>query len=845
MATVKSIDVALRANTTEFEAGMRRGVGSNELFEASNKRVMASMDKAWHLFNKGAIQIDEYNKKIAAGEKDLEAIKMGFTGMAGATERAHATLRSLETETDRYHAKLRELDALLKLDKLTQEQYAAAVAHTTAEFRKSQPVLQQTQTKFQKITASLMPFIAAGGTAAVVHRALSVASNTARSAIHKLSDTFENVDSANKAAISIGIATGELMKLRFAIGEVAGVSAEGVDAALKKMNLEISQAATTGKGATEMINALGLSVEKLAAMSPDKAFMVITDAISNLKGAGDKANATMAIFGKSGMDLLPIFQNGAAALKDSADFAERVGLNLSNIDATAMEMALDTVNRMKTQLEGVAIQVGAVLGKELTVLGNAIMTVAGDGKSGVESLSESFRGLSRSVAIFLDQTTPILKFFKKLGDSTPVGQLQNYLDKLKKLVVSDEQEAIPGGFLEAVINAEKQFDRQMAEMEKTRQEATKNATIAGGLDTTQDEKAKSKAAADKAAAVAKSKALTEAERRAKQIRDMERDVAGNSSLVKFKHQVEDIDALFKKHLITLEKRNQLVAMAHKTIVQDPANKKEMEERKKRVEEATRFRINSNPMEKFAEEAAKIRKLELAGELTQQQAARATLDARKEAIAALVKLQKEQTVSPKFSLSMPTVPNVKFPQPVIPQPKIPTFNLPQYNSPALSKTQTEFQKWTAEMQTRDGRNAAMTGAGDMTAGMDLRKEAMKVRGEELTRKLEHPFQTFQRTVDELQKLRNVNAISRDTQTQGIIEARKQAFEDLAKMPQFQVKDYKPAALESGTQAAFSAFHENKDGADKAKQQLELQRKIEAHLAKIARGGVVLASAKGRF
>jgi hypothetical protein len=53
---------------------------------------------------------------------------------------------------------------------------------------------------------------------------------------------------------------------------------------------------------------------------------------------------------------------------------------------------------------------------------------------------------------------------------------------------------------------------------------------------------------------------------------------------------------------------------------------------------------------------------------------------------------------------------------------------------------------------------------------------------------------------------------------------------------------PAALERGSQAAFSAFQENKRGADVMDKQLALQKKMEMHLAELKRRGIVLAEAK---
>jgi len=301
---------------------------------------------------------------------------------------------------------------------------------------------------------------------------------------------------------------------------------------------------------------------------------------------------------------------------------------------------------------------------------------------------------------------------------------------------------------------------------------------------------------------------------------MEREVSGNSPDMKFKHTVEDINELLQKQLITIQKRNQLVAEAHKTIIEEPAAKKNLEAQSKRTAEADKFRAEASPAAKFNQEAEKIRKLEVAGELTQQQAAKATLDARKDAIAAMLKLQKESVFKPELSFEVPKMQPLSIPTTI--KPEIPKFDF-NWGTPPPAP------------ELAGGRPATTT----LTTEMELRNEAMKARGEEITKKLEHPFETFKRTVNELQSLRNIGAINATTQMAGVMEARQQAMDELKKRQEVTAPKTPqgPAALEAGSQAAFSAFQKANSGLKEAQEQVALLKRIDGGIAALGRGGVI--------
>lgn len=130
-----------------------------------------------------------------------------------------------------------------------------------------------------------------------------------------------------------------------------------------------------------------------------------------------------------------------------------------------------------------------------------------------------------------------------------------------------------------------------------------------------------------------------------------------------------------------------------------------------------------------------------------------------------------------------------------------------------------------------------------------KAAMKARGEALAKlksegdrvreSLESPMDRLQKRAADLMRLRGAGAIDMGTYARAMQAITREAIDGI----QSNIKEVQPpAALERGTQAAFSAFQENRDSMARSKAEFELQKRIESHLAAIERRGIVLGAAK---
>ena len=116
------------------------------------------------------------------------------------------------------------------------------------------------------------------------------------------------------------IKTGIAASALFAIGnaaEVAGVDMDTVSKGLGKLNINLVKAAEGNEDLARKFKRLGVDVKdaKGQVVPADKALKQIADRFADMPDGAQKAAAAVALFGKSGADLIPLLNEGATGLE--------------------------------------------------------------------------------------------------------------------------------------------------------------------------------------------------------------------------------------------------------------------------------------------------------------------------------------------------------------------------------------------------------------------------------------------------------------------------------------------------------------------------------------------------
>jgi hypothetical protein len=106
--------------------------------------------------------------------------------------------------------------------------------------------------------------------------------------------------------------------------EQSGSSFEGLETGAKKMQRFVVEARGS-KESKQLLHDLGITLNELQGLSPDKQFELLGERLSEVGDAAQRTDAAMTVFGKSGTELLPIFAEGAEGVRKLREEAIALG----------------------------------------------------------------------------------------------------------------------------------------------------------------------------------------------------------------------------------------------------------------------------------------------------------------------------------------------------------------------------------------------------------------------------------------------------------------------------------------------------------------------------------------
>ena len=135
------------------------------------------------------------------------------------------------------------------------------------------------------------------------------------------------------------------------VAKASGTDIGSLSAATVKMEVNLL------KGSAAFTK-LGLSISELKAMAPDAAFERVASAVGNIEDPMQRAAAAVAIFGKSGAEMLPVF---ATNLEEAKQTAKDFGLVLGEDMVTSSEAFGDRLEQVGDALGAFMMRIGGVV----------------------------------------------------------------------------------------------------------------------------------------------------------------------------------------------------------------------------------------------------------------------------------------------------------------------------------------------------------------------------------------------------------------------------------------------------------------------------------------------------
>lgn len=184
--------------------------------------------------------------------------------------------------------------------------------------------------------------------------------------------TFVSLGSAlSDMADRTGASVEALSALSFAAGQT-GASIGDVEIAIKQMQRVIVDAAGGSREAADSLDLLGVSIESLQGLAPERQFELVAFALNGIADPTERAAAALEVFGRSGTSILPLVKDMDALTRT----ARELSLVMTTDEAAAADRLGDLWDTLITSAKALASAVGGALAPMLQTAAQAAVVLA-------------------------------------------------------------------------------------------------------------------------------------------------------------------------------------------------------------------------------------------------------------------------------------------------------------------------------------------------------------------------------------------------------------------------------------------------------------------------------------
>lgn len=235
----------------------------------------------------------------------------------------------------------------------------------------------------------------------------------AGAATYLVKQSLDSADAMLKMSQSSGIAIESLTGLAYA-ARLSGVEADAFGTAAVRLTKGISDAAMGSGDALRAYAALGISVKDTSGKlkSADQVMIEVATKFASMKDGAEKTALAVALFGRTGAQMIPMLNLGASGLAEMHAEAKKLGVVMDTETAAAAERFNDNLTRLNAVKEGFANQIMRAMLPSLEGLSRWMF----DSATKTEGFSNAARIAAGSMKTLMSAGVIIVGVFKTLGE---------------------------------------------------------------------------------------------------------------------------------------------------------------------------------------------------------------------------------------------------------------------------------------------------------------------------------------------------------------------------------------------------------------------------------------------
>lgn len=296
----------------------------------------------------------------------------------------------------------------------------------TAQFRRVSRQLDDFDRQSRRVGASVADTF---GKLATVVKAVSVGAVVA--------ELLQFADQLTNTAASTGIAVEGLQRLSFIALQTSG-DLGSISSAVNRMQKSLVLAGEGSREAAAALDRLGIPLAAFQNLAPDQQFEKVAQAIASISDPAERTTTAIALFGKSGAELLPVLQQTGEALGEVDAKFQAIGGPISAASVDAVDNLGDAFGTTALAAKSLGVELLALIAPPikagLDLLAEAVGAIrfgarGGTGDNEITNLSDEITRLQGKAAGFKNALNPQGQtVFRQL--TAEIAQLQTRLDAL-------------------------------------------------------------------------------------------------------------------------------------------------------------------------------------------------------------------------------------------------------------------------------------------------------------------------------------------------------------------------------------------------------------------------------
>lgn len=140
--------------------------------------------------------------------------------------------------------------------------------------------------------------------------------------------------------------------------------AETLTSGMRTLSRQIVDAQNPATKAAALFDQMGISITELG--STESTIRAVADRFKEMPDGPEKLRLAVELFGKAGLELIPVLNRGSKALDESSEAAKRFGLVLSHEQMNALTEADDAYDKLGKAIDGLKTRLSLVFAGPVT-----------------------------------------------------------------------------------------------------------------------------------------------------------------------------------------------------------------------------------------------------------------------------------------------------------------------------------------------------------------------------------------------------------------------------------------------------------------------------------------------